>query len=1074
MDKNSFPTPSQFYRKQRPEYFSDSKTIAKVVLPKEQLDFILSQISTNQKHDNFETLCTKLAEKLIIPNLIPQVGPTGGGDGKTDSETYPVSSFISDRWFVGENKWNENENWAFAISAKSEWKSKVKSDVKKIIDTKRGYTKIFFFSNQKISSKNKKDVQDGVKRDYGIELVILDAEWILEKVYGDNLLNIVIETLNLSIEYLQEVVLGPWDIERKAQINALEERINSADRLMEVDFELIEGCLESAILSRMLERPKTEVLGRFSRALKFCEKVKNKPQEIRVRYQLAWTLINWYDEYSDFYKEYIQIKQLVAEEPNLLSIEHYFTLSNILRTISTLEDIDEMVKIDYELEERNLKSVLQACASDSRKPATGLLSKFYLSFIEIFNSEMNEEEVSPNLVRLKEYVEVSSAYIDLPFSQIRETIQMFGEMLPDDSDYDRLIDSLAEVEAIRVSELSSGQMYLKRGVTKLENNNARESLIYFGKAFRKLAKPESQDEFYFCLMLLSEAYTKLDLHWASYNSLIAALSIYTKIWYNTGNLNPRFITCVEELLKNQIIIGRIPIIMCWYELYNVVKGYSQNIDGTTDELSAGNLTDACLSVRLLNLPFDLLDRYTTLPSVLERNQLWLSNDALLYMLGHEDAIELDPSKVPLVREGFPHYFNKWANQPFKQQIAYNTDLMSESVTNLKTHLLGTIISVFVPSDTSFLKLGETILAYFESYLATAFNDVFPFTECITINISSSEELTDSFEVSGTSSIIKVVIKVSSFFPNRKFEDLIRILSPEVIGKNFAIQDYKEFFQKLYEKDEVNERLSTIFQHDIFLDNILTNSPKFFQKDWISERTKEYPKVRTVNPIIIDEEVNTEHDDEERENKFDNATHRTIKAETVINSTLWDKATWRGVGFFALDILPLGIFLGFENVEAAKEIFEEWITIFGKEDKSDTIMVSVIKGIDKNNPYWYKVLISKKMDEELMKKGHLLSISSRFRVMEAENDINLRNLTETYKKHGKYLLVPAFLDDSYQPKPFFNLGILKSELKIINAWEVGLHDIERTAITDDDDPIIPSDQPNAPILEVLKFKRNRRK
>ncbi len=63
--------------------------------------------------------------------MIPQVGPTGGGDGKTDSETYPVSPSISDRWFVPENGWNKNEKWAFAISAKEAWKGKAKGDIKK-------------------------------------------------------------------------------------------------------------------------------------------------------------------------------------------------------------------------------------------------------------------------------------------------------------------------------------------------------------------------------------------------------------------------------------------------------------------------------------------------------------------------------------------------------------------------------------------------------------------------------------------------------------------------------------------------------------------------------------------------------------------------------------------------------------------------------------------------------------------------------------------------------------------------------------------------------------------------------
>ena len=102
MKKNEekIKTPSQFYRQRRPENFSDSEIIWEYKLPKEVLSLELNNITTNQKENEFEILCRKLAEKLITPNLIPQVGPTGGGDGKTVSETHPVSSSISERWFV--------------------------------------------------------------------------------------------------------------------------------------------------------------------------------------------------------------------------------------------------------------------------------------------------------------------------------------------------------------------------------------------------------------------------------------------------------------------------------------------------------------------------------------------------------------------------------------------------------------------------------------------------------------------------------------------------------------------------------------------------------------------------------------------------------------------------------------------------------------------------------------------------------------------------------------------------------------------------------------------------------------
>ena len=59
-------------------------------------------ISKNQKQDLFESLYRSLVEKFICPNLIPQVGLIGGGDGKTNPDTHPISKFIPERWFISE------------------------------------------------------------------------------------------------------------------------------------------------------------------------------------------------------------------------------------------------------------------------------------------------------------------------------------------------------------------------------------------------------------------------------------------------------------------------------------------------------------------------------------------------------------------------------------------------------------------------------------------------------------------------------------------------------------------------------------------------------------------------------------------------------------------------------------------------------------------------------------------------------------------------------------------------------------------------------------------------------------
>lgn len=1067
---NKFPTPSQYYRKRRPEYFSDSKIQSKVILPREQLAYEISQISINQKHDSFETLCRRLAEKLITPNLIPQVGPTGGGDGKTDSETYPVSNFISDRWFISDNKWNENENWAFAMSAKTDWKPKVKSDVKSIIGTNRGYTKIYFFSNQKISSKNKKETQDQVKKDYNIELTILDAEWIIEKVYSNYLLNDVIECLNLSTVYLEEKVIGANDAERIEELSDLEKNINKTDRYFEVDFQLVEDCLESATLSRMLELPKAEVLGKFERAMKFANKLNNPQQIIRIHYQKAWTLINWYDDYLDFFKEFSQFRLLVHKEPNIDNIELYLNLYNILKTISNLEEVKEIIEIDFFSIEKMFLEMLEECSVNENKPSSALLSKFYICFINISNNIVQQNDVSNDLIKLKEYFEKSRNHLDVPFDQLKTIIDIYSEVLPANKEFDDLTDVIAEIEASRVSEKVAGKRYLNRGIVKLENNLNKDSLIFFGKAVRKLAKEETQNEFYLCLLFLSNAYSNLGLYWAANNSLISAINLYANNWYTTGTIHPRFLRGVEQLLRNEIIIGRLPVILCWYELFSVLKKYFQNEnDDEIEEMPTENLIDGCLSTRLSNISFEQFNSLQFLPDILNESELWLSSDTTLYLLGNEDLIELDSSQTSLTKDRLSEFYNKVANQPFKEQIAYETNFLDKEEVVLSAKILGAKINIIASDDYSLLILSETILAYLESFLATSFDGIFPLAEKIYINIYYDEIDTDFKINSEVKDTIKVSIKKRDSLDKKSIHKLLEELVIQVIGNNYVFKDYKTFFENLYKNDEVQERLALILEHRNFLTNILTSKPKYFFRDW-KNNSQEYILKRKSNPIQIVRSETTIEKEEEKKPNIDKITHQNIKAETVIDSHLWDKAEWRAFGSFAMSTIPFGIILSFENAEAAKKIFENWIKEYGRSDINNVISITIIKGINKENPYWYKVLISKKIDKKEFKDGEFIFQSSKFHKMTPDNSDNIDKLITGYERFKKYLLVPAHVDNDLNMTPFPELGILKTELNIINAWEIGVNDFERAAIMSDDNPIIPNDIIDVPILEVLKQKK----
>ena len=143
-----------YYRHLRSNLFSDTIIEYETKLTKEVFDLKLLQLSQDKKQSEFENFILVAASRLITPNIKPQTGPDGGGDGKVDGETYPVDKAISDKWWVSDGCTGD-QRWAIAISVQKTWQSKVEGDVKKVIETRRGYTKLLFFTNQKIKSSTR-------------------------------------------------------------------------------------------------------------------------------------------------------------------------------------------------------------------------------------------------------------------------------------------------------------------------------------------------------------------------------------------------------------------------------------------------------------------------------------------------------------------------------------------------------------------------------------------------------------------------------------------------------------------------------------------------------------------------------------------------------------------------------------------------------------------------------------------------------------------------------------------------------------------------------------------------------
>src|SRR5687768_18615558 len=111
-------SPRNFLRARRPERFSESVASERPLLDRTTLEYHLDTLTNRSQESLFEEFARQLAQREVCPNLQSHTGPTGGGDSKVDSETYPVAAAISAGWYVGAGGKSGSERWAFAISAK--------------------------------------------------------------------------------------------------------------------------------------------------------------------------------------------------------------------------------------------------------------------------------------------------------------------------------------------------------------------------------------------------------------------------------------------------------------------------------------------------------------------------------------------------------------------------------------------------------------------------------------------------------------------------------------------------------------------------------------------------------------------------------------------------------------------------------------------------------------------------------------------------------------------------------------------------------------------------------------------
>lgn len=1082
--------PSRFMRGRRPHLFSDSTTNIERIVTREVLSYHLETLTNQKDETKFETFASRLCEKFISPNLRPQTGPTGGGDGKTDAETYPVANTIALRWFIAVTA-GAHERWAFAFSAKKDWRSKVKKDVVSIVKTGRDYPRIYFVTNQFVPSKDSASVQDALTKEHGVPVTILDRTWILDRIFDDDSLDIAIEVLGVGQGIEGEVrTLGPDDYRRAAELDELEKAIGDGTKYNGTPAALAEDCQRAALLARGLEKPRAEVEGRYNRAIRVAREHKLAKQELAATYNWAWTSYFWYDEPIALNSLYDDIERLALGTEDADEIERLTNLLPLLRmSVRTRTLSEEAAK----LEERTaaLTDALCRMIENTSRPNNALHARSLLLLSRVAErATANPDDPLVDIwIEYEAVLKEAEGLGTFPFGSIADALTEIGGFIPESEAFDELYDTMTDALASRRSEGEAAKKNCERGYQKLTKSLPYEAIRWFGKAVSMLVKEEYEDELINALIGSSFAYEQAGLPWAARNYSLAAVSQQFAAFHRLGSLNSVNPAVLQRFFWDEFRLGRIPHILSAHDLEIAFRSARAKTDEHRERLEQAQVDHArMLGALMLRSPLSSLARVDKLPDALARNGLGEARLALLFAMGHEDTLRSEGS-IPEseTSETVQEFFVKWYAQCSEMELPSEPDFLLDDIVVLRSHVLGCNVHLDCANNLTSTGIGEAVLGTLEALLATSLSHrMLPHLEMLRIRVAPSEAAglspTLTFTEKKGETVGTIAHAPRLVYTTREealsFPNWLKAAVFEILLKFVAPADVETWGKALFEEENAFSRALTFSDIPTMLGNLFGDKTQLSIGDWIEADDVVYPLKRSYTwaPSRAERDETDERpafgDGEPPEGFFDfeRKKHTDIKVISPIDVHKWNQAGWDGALFIvvpARDEVPPVLGLAYKNRDPAIAIFEGWRSRFGTHDPKNDLRIAIIRGISVTNPLAYAVTVGPNLSNVAKTSGELFEMVSRVQRMYPSSSDNLETFLEAFQQHGRFFLVPAHMPTrKSQPEPLMEFGLGKYDLVVRDAWEIGAHDPDGIVLDPNDPPVIPSNQPNAPVLKAL--------
>jgi hypothetical protein len=1075
-------SPKDFYKSTHPDYFSDTEVEEVTEIDRSLLEYHLNSLTSRSQEADFELFARRLCEKEICPNLLPTTGPTGGGDSKADSETFPVADSLALKWYGGIAREASEERWAFAFSAKADWLPKVKSDIKKIAETGRGYSKAIFVTNQAIAARNRAKAEDDLKAQYGLDVRILDRTWILERTFAGRHERLAVEELKVTGIVRRDVRPGPVDSSRIAELEALEARIAETIGSGRFGSHLVDDALEAADLCRCLERPRTEVEGSYVRADRLAVKCGSGRQKVEAAYQWAWTLFWWFEDLPSVIAQYEVVEDRARGSENIYDLERLDNLWTIL-----FVRVMQGEGIALWMEERTsvLQESLTRLSLDESRPSTALQAKSFLLKEELMRLLLEDDDPSPALDGLREVIEATEGLVGFPVKPLAKMISFIGARVGDSDAYDSLLEKLVDVESRRESEIRAARLLLTRGNQLMDQQRLTKAITTVGRALARLYKHETRRDIVKALFLCGFAYERLGLLWAARGTYLSGASIAANDFWTYGTVSQGFADCANRLKWVELRLGRFPHLLSWHELDMVIRS-AENNDTREEGTGADAMFDGLAARLILRVPPELHSKLGALPQTLDRLGLYASASSVLFLLGHKERMEELVADEAAPEEVAEKIWNLSADVP----LAAQPQLCEGNRTSLSTKILGCKIVADCSTEPPCIEVAETIFAILESMLSTsAIERAFATEPEVTIDVDIGIPANGFFSIEAQERLGRSHFIVRCLARNpyelvgedrEKFRDEAFTMSLTIFPHIAQFRDFERDLESLFKDEQVADRASAFAGTVGSVRNVLGGAPKFRIRDWTdSEAVFDMIRSEPWRPASGATPDETPRSSPPRMGKgeappglfdYERVSHEQITVMSPIRQRLWDRAKWSAVVFmrFPDESAPPVLGIVFGERSAGLEIFQAWRSEFGETDEGRALRIAIVRGIDSKKPHAYRVLVGGNFQGDVG-ANNITMVVQRINLMDATTPVNLNGFVASYGVHGRFLLAPAFMG-SRGPMPDFEHAIGIYELTVRNAWEIGLNDPDIAGVHADDDVIVPPGIETPPVKEVQAWKR----